>query len=602
MLKYNNDNILIEAGINKEHVFFYQLWKELTHNKTLDSYQFRIKNTLNSIEELVMLIQAAVNNTYKTNYAIRSCIDETREIIKNDEVLKRFYPVIRGGLISKLSCNIDSIYSKRMLIDTLEYSQHAINDKYVDNLFLLVEEAIENDDRDSLITLTNQLVSVSAFRGWSERALHKKIDILKNYEEEKSSWNQFKTNISNMIPDYYDVLFPVKQGLLDRISKVDCAVFGASLKGYEEVCQDYNVGDILAKRTHLIIRVNAFDYYSASEKAISKYENIVNMIDFYGDVSTSTSNDLSWIVFNSRNRTYQKVTLSEIHGTYSYIEGSEAAYNNAKEIMMRIPESETAITNKLVAAYNYARIARRSYSMEQKLFNNWIALESLCRTGAYDTVIENVIKIVPATLCIRYLYKLMRNYIEDCNRCEIDLCNLIDYKECLTKEKQVKRMIEIMNDTEEYNLLYKMCGVNSLLLKRTEIIHCLFSDKEKMVKKVDAHYKNISMQLNRIYRIRNQITHLAYRTETSLLKYCEHLEDYLISFVNEVTRISIDLSMYNSSLLFEYLRDNYEAFSEATSPKKNKIIGHTIENRMNQFYKTGMMQLFKEVDNDGSNI
>lgn len=41
MLKGTNNQGLIEAGLKRERVLFYQSWKELTEGKTFDSYQYK---------------------------------------------------------------------------------------------------------------------------------------------------------------------------------------------------------------------------------------------------------------------------------------------------------------------------------------------------------------------------------------------------------------------------------------------------------------------------------------------------------------------------------------------------------------------------------
>ena len=51
--------------------------------------------------------------------------------------------------------------------------------------------------------------------------------------------------------------------------------------------------------------------------------------------------------------------------------------------------------------------------------NLWVALESLARTDMYADIISCVKDTVPAAVCIRYIYRIVRNYVEDCSRCGI---------------------------------------------------------------------------------------------------------------------------------------------------------------------------------------
>ena len=46
MLKGTNDGDLIGNGLTKEHLLFYQIWKELTESKTFDTYQYKTVNNI----------------------------------------------------------------------------------------------------------------------------------------------------------------------------------------------------------------------------------------------------------------------------------------------------------------------------------------------------------------------------------------------------------------------------------------------------------------------------------------------------------------------------------------------------------------------------
>lgn len=47
--KLNNDD-LDERDVDTKYYLFYQIWSELTDEKTLDTYQFKIMNTISALE------------------------------------------------------------------------------------------------------------------------------------------------------------------------------------------------------------------------------------------------------------------------------------------------------------------------------------------------------------------------------------------------------------------------------------------------------------------------------------------------------------------------------------------------------------------------
>lgn len=50
MIKNHNNADLEVNDVAPEYYLMYQLWKELTAKKTLDTYQFRLMNTISSLK------------------------------------------------------------------------------------------------------------------------------------------------------------------------------------------------------------------------------------------------------------------------------------------------------------------------------------------------------------------------------------------------------------------------------------------------------------------------------------------------------------------------------------------------------------------------
>ena len=87
MTKNCNDLDLTGNGVDSKFILFYQLWKELTDKRTLDSYQFRIMNTLSVLKELKKVIEQRLKRYHNSNHNIDECKKEAQAIIKDDLVL-----------------------------------------------------------------------------------------------------------------------------------------------------------------------------------------------------------------------------------------------------------------------------------------------------------------------------------------------------------------------------------------------------------------------------------------------------------------------------------------------------------------------------------
>lgn len=113
--------------------------------------------------------------------------------------------------------------------------------------------------------------------------------------------------------------------------------------------------------------------------------------------------------------------------------------------------------------------------------------------------------------------------------------------------------------------------MNSLLQYRCEDIHKLLTDLQYAWNKISSHHDKINWQLQRLYRIRNEIAHSALQEKTSLLIYIEHLFDYLSTFVSEiVTRIDMESICSIEEVLMD-IQGNYNEFESICSDRKNTL-------------------------------
>lgn len=74
------------------------------------------------------------------------------------------------------------------------------------------------------------------------------------------------------------------------------------------------------------------------------------------------------------------------------------------------------------------------------------------------------------------------------------------------------------------------------------------------------HYNRVSWQIQRLYRIRNEIAHAALREQTSLIVYIEHLNDYLSTYISEIVTDITEKNLDTFEEALCYIRDNYDVF------------------------------------------
>lgn len=284
------------------------------------------------------------------------------------------------------------------------------------------------------------------------------------------------------------------------------------------------------------------------------------MASFYNLVSAWDLSSVSIVAINSVTNYHKQFLASQLYKTYDYLESSGTIFSYTKDIFT--DETKRELREKLTGSFGYANISRASLFQEEKYMNLWVALESLARTKMYPDIISNVKQTVPAAMSLRYIYRIVRNYVEDCARCNVEFkfTNYeIDMKQD-TKQKLVEQTIHLFLTPDLYSELLEKCKVNSLLFYRTQAVYDILSNVKILKKKVKNHHDRVQWQIQRLYRVRNEIAHAALQNETSLVPYIEHLYDYLATYITEIVSC---ICVYQEGTVEEalaHIKDNYDVF------------------------------------------
>ncbi len=599
MVKYCNNADLAEQGVDSKYYLLYQVWKELTAKKTVDTYQFRLMNTLSALEELQKVINQRLERYSNSNHNVDDCKSETFEIIKSDFVLKEYYPVVRTRLMNHFGEKLDTDSQLRTLLHQIDYAIKIIKPHYFENLIDSLKKSVDDNNAFEIISKANQLVSCCSNNGWSIDALHSVIGMLKDSKNNIYAWDEFKEKLSSIEKEEYYIFLPFKiraknapgqkneaarDRVLDEIRRMDITAITVA-----EVLFQYPFlpnKDIEKNQIYLLTSVFAYDVYSASHLAISKIANTLNILSFYNLTEPWSVRDISWFAANPSNEYVIHLKAKDLYSTYDYLEGANKIFRSSRELDK---QAKPNVRAKLQAAYSYANMGKVSYAQTEKYMNTWVALESLCRTEMYENIIGNVLETVPPALCLRYIYRCFRNFAEDCSRCGVnfEFSSMTINLKNPSKEEMVKQIIETFNSSDIYEELLERCRINDLLTERCKEMHNLSTDANKMFDRIDRHYRNIKLQLSRLYRIRNEIAHSALNDNISLLRQIEHLDDYLASFVAEVVMCWERYPESTIENIFEIIKDNFREYTDIKSSKK----GANPKELLKNLRETGIISL-----------
>lgn len=596
MIKKDLNADLLHKGVEHRYLFFVQLWHELLNIRTLDTYQYKLLNSYSALCELITVIDKTIAGIFISSHNILDCVAECAQIIKNDEILKKNNLMLWNILISNLNKTINGKSRQLALKFQIEYAVSEMKNHYSKWIYNELNYSISNDDKETIIKCTKALISQCLYNGWSTQSLYKCDRFFYKENSTYDSMLHFSEYLSSGDKDFFVYInvsdFTRKSSTFtkDELEKLNFTIKDTSdiLSEYQGK-NDYLTSMFESSRKYICIDVKAKDIYSAAYKAVQVLSSRINMLSFYNIIDTWDIGNINMISVNNNSFYGKSLTSSDLFKTYDYIDTSGFIFENTVKIM-ETPDLKE-ITDKLLASFSYANISRASLFQQEKYMTLWIALESLSRTEMYDDIISNVKSTVPAALSVRYLFRIIRNFAEDLIRCNVDLVfeNGITYNvKDTSKAKVVENLILIFKDDILYPRLEDKCKCSDLLLYRVKDIKAIFTDNKYAITKFTNYHQHISWQIQRLYRIRNEIAHSATIDKTSLTIYTEHLFDYLSTFVSEIVSCTEKSDFKNIGEIYCKIQDNYAAFQEIVkypdkmTPADKQILNDTL-------FKTGIL-------------
>jgi len=594
MLERTNDSQLQALGIDSKYVFLYQRWKELLHKQTRDMHQYRIHNSLTLLDEMISVVNARLEEVYLTDHNICSCLEELIQLIKDDIILSKYYPVVNNYLKKKLEKlskkDKFSISEKKDLKNTCEYILLELKKSYFNNALKELKNAINQNDLHAVEAYSYIAISHCIFGGWSPQELGNVVRVFMGNKNPEEKWNEFEAILSKVNTDHIILIsIALKPGTSWLTEQDALASIGINVCQPQELIEEYKSHCDLSRtlnntKKYAKVEVVAPDVISAAHFGIKSIAEKMDTASFFNIIKPWDIDVVTIVVINKSNWFVKPLTGMSIYQTYDYIDSSNDIFLNTKGLFSNSDKQQ--IAKRLSTTFTYANISRASFFQEAKFLNMWVALEALARSDIHDSIIDSVKETVSSSICLRYYYRLFRNFYEDCNRCKVkfDFSSVnFDFTQ-YTGNEIAKKIIVILKDPGLTNELEAKCGVNSLLLYRYKELNLLVRDVDKVYIKITNHNSRIKWQIQRLYRIRNEIAHSALQTTSSLVIYIEHLYDYLACFITEIVMCNNIDELSSMNHIYSVINDNYNYYIKECSNRR------VTNDRIDSFYATGTMR------------
>lgn len=584
MLSGYNDYVLRRKNVGEKFVFFVQRWTEMLENRTLDMYQYNILNTYVACCEFYDVVDKTMSGLFTSRQNVDDCKAETLQIIKEDEILEKYNAALSKTLLRILGSRIegksrgdiqdDKNGSQYVGLNRIKYQLKTpirqLRDNYLSYILNELKLQIDAANKVKIEKCIGSLVSQCISNGWSSKGLLYLESYFEGQGTDDEKWERFVNKLSVNTKDNYTIYYEIKISQRAGINTDDVRRTLASL-GLEskkgtvilESLQDNPdlSSKISSESPYIVTQVHASDIYSAVLSAINKLNSRLSIATFYNTISPWIANRSQIIAHNNQDGTSASLSQTEIFKTYDYVDSRNSVFFDTNRIFN--DESKERIASKLSAVFAYTNLSRSSLFQETKYISLWIALESVMNTGQYTDIISHVKCVLPEVLCIRYIYRIVRNFADDCARCRFESSEQlsIDMKS-ENKKELVAALIRIFRNEPQYQTLLTECNANSLLKYRCEKIHELLNSKDIIKNKFEHYTQKIRWHIQRLYRLRNEITHSAFKEDKSLVIYIEHLYTYLAQLMSEVVYYIEHKNVETVEEAYATIGDNYKTYLE----------------------------------------
>lgn len=585
MLARCNDNQLVRyQRIDSEFIFLYQRWCELLDSRTLDMYQYNILNSFVACKELSDVIEKTMSGLLTSRQNVDDCKEEAFQIIKADEILEKYNRPLKITLIRILSSKIEGKSREEssdnkngaqyISLNRLKYQLltpiRQLESSYLSYILDALKESIDSQDNVRIEKCEEYLISQCIFDGWSARGLFQLVDHFSGDKPKEAKWQEFRNRIENHAKKTYEIYYSIKietqPGLGAGSIREIIRSLGLQTETGSQIIEASGDRPTLCSKvsptvTYLKMNVEAPDIYAGVLLVINTINGKLSIASFYNILSPWIANSPQIIVYDTESCSAESLKLTDVFKTFDYIDSHNSIFEDTNKIFQEPAKKE--IITKIGAAFAYTNLSRSALFQETKYISLWIALESLMRTGQYSDIISHIKLVLPEIMCTRYIYRIVRNFSEDCIRCGItlDTCLGLDLQSP-DKKELVRDLITVFRDPTKYAILQHRCNRNSLLLYRCDDLFALLTNTNEIIKRLDHYTQKIRWHIQRLYRIRNEITHSAFKQNKSLIIYIEHLYSYLAQIMGEIVFYIANKNVSSVEEALAVLKENYLTFYE----------------------------------------
>ncbi|NDK56822.1 hypothetical protein [Pontibacter fetidus] len=541
--------INLDYSVNPFQKLFIEKGIELLYRNTIDSFRLRLHNPKTLIEELIQVTYSSISGILTNNDYVESTSKELKQALEdnNDGLLykqinkKHYLEILNKADRNNYKLLIQS--SKLILKDNLGYDAHLFDE--VNNLMNSYDSLIDSEGaltikesdffslRKKIVVFTNHLFVELINKGYTKQYLYNLFQIVfvrkkghsKSFEER---FNIYK-ELAQKADEEFTVVFNIKGSTFQfqEFYKIDNS-YGLITKKFRKAIEkktSNQVNEYLEKHKGenlIYIKIHTKDYFKAIEIALNRVSKDLDIYHLGFSKHIFRIDERCAVI--GENEPQKASTFPSNFQIDGYFRSDASIFENLLIKIKKIEQNNIGSEsyNKILSAIRYYRTGSESPELETKLLNYWIGLEYIfTTTNSAEKTIDRIRKYFPKCHSLIYVKR-----------------NLFDYHKALSRQ-EINGHISNYDDNLNYLLLHKsyrdvIVNSESELLKfRTNFFQKWYEEPNKINEVLIKHQHNITSNITRLYRIRNEIVHNA-AIKNGIYVHISHIKYYLTFILNSI--------------------------------------------------------------------
>ncbi|MDM0121679.1 hypothetical protein [Variovorax arabinosiphilus] len=526
--------------------FFAETFIEKLSMNTPHFHQSRLMNIFSSCAEAIVYIEEYKKNDQNKAYLF-NVLKEIENCWECDPVAKKLIAHIKAPCAQLFKSIESGNFSAPQLI-RLRVLCRAIlahEDIYIETLAAdLKKSLVDPTDLSKKGRITQEIYSLTSLyithllnRGYSPTYLYNRAALFtqlkgygkRNFEQQFSALEErLRTKTSQ-----YDVYFALrsnKPSLLLDIQDKTTINFSGKIPEFIATPHGKKMQKDFEANVVAQTMVESTDHVSASwtaKETLDKMLDAVTALELNPRIETSAI-----CVAVSKNQNLTHTETLNINRLISLLSSEGGTYfsNSGTSILHVLSVLNEDGKEHLGRSLRYLRLARNSISLEQKLINLWISLESIYSDGD-GGILSNITEYAPQIYAVTGIYRricyikklLVDNSIAAPPKIKKEI---LEEQEKFSQSTSDEAIFKILQTEELCKELLESLGELHHLKFRLSLIHSELQGNKSIENRLKRSNDDVERQLRRIYFLRNKIAHTGHYTNIRP-QLIIHLLDYI---------------------------------------------------------------------------